>query len=338
MSARTLLFVGAMCPGLVLGHGCATTATVDAQRSDGAFHVSPSGSDAYPGTEARPFRTLRKGVSVLSPGATLYVKSGTYAESLNNVIPGGRSWSEPVTVAAYPGHKVILKPPVGSGFALHFQGASQAYIVISGLTVDASNVTYGAVKITRGSPGDAAHHIRLIDSEIRDAPENGILTTGSAHSNEFIRLTVHSNGGVLKGRIQGYGFYLATDNNLVEECDIYSNAKGGIQIYWRDGPVHGNVIRGSRVTGNGSGVILTRGSRHLAYNNLIHGNERFGLKVDYGAKDARVLNNTIYGNGLYGIYIGERSSGAVLRDNTVHSNGKNIRDLGRGTILGKTVE
>jgi hypothetical protein len=40
------------------------------------------GTTRHPGTEVRPFRTLRTAVSVLTPGATLHVKGGTYSEAL----------------------------------------------------------------------------------------------------------------------------------------------------------------------------------------------------------------------------------------------------------------
>src|SRR5688572_25242822 len=60
------------------------------------FYVATTGSDSNPGTESQPFRTIKKGVSVLSAGSTLYIKSGTYPESiLSWEIPAiaGTSWS-----------------------------------------------------------------------------------------------------------------------------------------------------------------------------------------------------------------------------------------------------
>jgi len=87
---------------------CATGAT---------HYVSTSGSDSNAGTLAQPFSTLNKAVSVLRPGDTLYVRGGTYVESLSNNIPGGTSWSKPVTIAAYPGETVIIQA-ASSGFGV----------------------------------------------------------------------------------------------------------------------------------------------------------------------------------------------------------------------------
>ena len=70
---------------------------------------------------------------------------------------------------------------------------------------------YDAVKITYGTPGDAAHHIRLKDCEVRNAPSQGILVTAGSNNNEFINLDVHDNG------VPDFhhGFYIGAESNLV---------------------------------------------------------------------------------------------------------------------------
>ena len=55
------------------------------------YYVATNGKDTNAGTEALPFLTLKKGVSVLRPGDTLLVKQGIYREELWNTIPSGRS-------------------------------------------------------------------------------------------------------------------------------------------------------------------------------------------------------------------------------------------------------
>jgi hypothetical protein len=299
-----------------------------------AYYVALEGNDAQPGTEARPFRTLRKGVSVLTPGATLYVKGGTYAEALVNTIPGGRSWSEPVTLTAYPGHKVVVKPPKGSTFALSFQRPDQAYIIIAGLNIDAHDARYGAVRITGGgTPATAAHHIRLRDAEIKNGAVMGLYTENFAHSNEFIRLFVHHHGYVKgDGTRIGNGVHLASDNNLVEQCVIQDNGYG-ILVSNARGVAHGNVVRRSALLRNRVGSILSRGSRHLFYNNLVAQNETIGLRVDDAADGVDVFNNTVYRNGSFGIYIGPGSGGAEVVNNIVHGNTPDLRNVGRSTTL-----
>jgi parallel beta-helix repeat protein len=302
------------------------------------YYVAINGHDSNRGTEAQPFRTLRKGVSVLTPGATLYVKGGTYSEDMIDTIPGGRSWSQPVTIAAYPGHEVVVKPPRGSKYVLRFRGAHQAYIILSGLTIDASNVRYEAVRITSGgTPATAAHHIRLIESEIKNSPINGIVTADFAHSNEFIRLFVHHHGDINgDGTRTGTGFYLASNNNLVEQC-VIQDAGYGVLVSKPGVLAHGNVIRNNAITRNRFGGLLRRGSQNLFYNNLVFQNGAMGLMIDDAADRAEVFNNTMYRNGGYGIYIGSGSTGAKVVNNIVYANAPDIRNVGRSTTLGHNI-
>src|SRR5207244_2838912 len=138
--------------------------------------VAPDGSDSSPGTANLPFRTLAKGVSVLKPGDTLLVKPGTYAESLNANIPSGTDWSKPVTLKAYdPNNRPTIQPPVGNDRVLFFGtngGQPVHHVIIDGFILDGANVAVDNVKIT-----DGAHHIRLSNSEVKNAPSQGILIT-----------------------------------------------------------------------------------------------------------------------------------------------------------------
>lgn len=82
-----------------------------------AYYVATSGSDSNPGTEAAPPRTIAKASQRLAAGDTLFIRAGTYAESINDGILGfvfrdGTS-SADTRYAAYPGEerKVTLNPP-----------------------------------------------------------------------------------------------------------------------------------------------------------------------------------------------------------------------------------
>jgi parallel beta-helix repeat protein len=304
-----------------------------------AYYVAVDGNDSNSGTEARPFRTLAKGVSVLAPGVALYVKGGTYSEALINTIPGGQSWDKPVTIAAYQGHEVVVKPPKGSRFALHFGRAYQAYIVIAGLTIDASNVRHEAVKITgSGAPASAAHHVRLIDSEIKNGPNTGIYTDSFAHSNEFIRLFVHHHGHInSNGNRIGNGIYLASDNNLVEQSAIQDTGYG-IVVSSDDVVTRGNMVRNNTITRNRYGSMFRRGAQNVFYNNIVHHNKTMGLRVDDAADETNVFNNTVYRNGWFGIYIGTGSTRAKVVNNIVHGNTPvDVRNVGRSTTLSHNI-
>ncbi|TAL56740.1 MAG: T9SS type A sorting domain-containing protein [Bacteroidetes bacterium] len=324
--------------GILLNVSYATTA------SGTVYYVATTGSDSNSGAQASPFLTGNKGVSVLIPGDTLYIKSGTYTEELLDNIPAGTSWNMPVTVAAYPGNTVTLKPNPGAGFVLHFQGPQQ-YIIIDGLILDAVNTIYDAVKIT-----DGANHIRIQNAEIKNAAQQGVLVSGLYSGyNEFINLNVHNNRGVGSLDPDHYhGFYISTSNNLIEGSVISSNTGFGVHVYEEDfalyGRVDNNIVRNNRIYNNGNytgsyaaGIIISSGDNNTAYNNLVWSNNR-GIHIAYfNPTNTKVYNNTVYGNasgGSGGIEIGTDSQNADVRNNIFYANNvPEIQDNGAGTVL-----
>src|SRR5262249_12458482 len=53
--------------------------TMPPQHGGRAYHVSPTGADSNPGSEARPFRTIQKAADSVKPGDTVLVDDGVYA-------------------------------------------------------------------------------------------------------------------------------------------------------------------------------------------------------------------------------------------------------------------
>ena len=71
-----------------------------------SLFVSPSGSDTNPGTLGAPMQTLAATVPLLSPGNTLYLRAGTYRETLNPTTSG--SLNAPITIAAYGNETAVI--------------------------------------------------------------------------------------------------------------------------------------------------------------------------------------------------------------------------------------
>jgi len=74
-------------------------------------------SDSNPGTEAQPFLTVQRGVNLVQPGDTVLVKGSTDPDSPDAIYTTNSDgiWTrrpgQPgslITIAAYPGHTVIL--------------------------------------------------------------------------------------------------------------------------------------------------------------------------------------------------------------------------------------
>ena len=76
------------------------------------FYVSTSGNDVNAGTLSSPWKTIRKGLTALRAGDTLYVRGGTYSERLGAGTPIAirqGTASLPVLVQNYPSERPILK-------------------------------------------------------------------------------------------------------------------------------------------------------------------------------------------------------------------------------------
>src|SRR5207248_2631554 len=109
-----------------------------------AYYVSLTGSDSNPGSLSQPFATINHGVSLLKPGDTLYIRGGTYAETLNDTIPSGTSWSAPITVASYPGETAIIKPTSPPSDAIIYFDF-QSYVILKNLVVDGGGLSVSGI-------------------------------------------------------------------------------------------------------------------------------------------------------------------------------------------------
>ena len=259
-----------------------------------SYYVDPGGDDTNPGTAASPFRTIQKAASVVSPGDTVLIKPGTYAERLNNVIPSGTSWSAAVTIKAYdPNNRPVIEAPNGStGLVGLLNIAAKQYIVVDGVILDAKKLITTNVYLASNS-----HHIRIMNSEIRNGVHSGIfdesLNGGGGH-NEYLNLEVHHNGDA-SSSLGYHGFYVQSSDNLISGCSVHDNVGLGIQLY-HEGifSAHRNVIKNNRVYNNGrTGILIGWGDSNIAYNNIVWNNAD-GLRVDYGASNTRIYNNTVY--------------------------------------------
>jgi parallel beta-helix repeat protein len=309
------------------------------------FYVAKTGSDSASGSLNAPFRNINKGVSVLKPGDVLYIRAGTYDEWLNTNIPGGTSWSAPVTVAAYPGESVTLRPALGSDYVIVLRGSAKKYIIIQNLALDGANIHYDIVKLTRpGSTGtDSPNHVRFVGCEVKNGPLNAFALTYGADYNEFLNLNVHNNGKLLQGGLYSYGWYLRGSYNLIQGSQIYDQGSSGIQIYSGNSaePPVGNIVSGNTFysndvlsikQGRGAGIIVASGSGHLIHDNIVR-NNYFGIFLSYSSKN-KVYNNTVSYNSSAGIFIDSGSYGDSITTNRVYGNGGGqIMNYGSSTSI-----
>src|SRR4051812_15203372 len=72
------------------------------------YYVATNGSDANPGTAANPFHSIAYALTRLSPGDTLLVRGGTYAERVLNPTLHPATSSARVQVRAYQGERPVV--------------------------------------------------------------------------------------------------------------------------------------------------------------------------------------------------------------------------------------
>ena len=90
--------------------GATSTLWVEVLARPGAQNsrfVSPAGKDDNPGTIARPFRTVTRGVRDLAPGMTLFLRKGVYRESVELRRLAGTA-KAPITIRSYPGEHAVI--------------------------------------------------------------------------------------------------------------------------------------------------------------------------------------------------------------------------------------
>jgi hypothetical protein len=176
---------------------------------------------------------------------------------------------------------------------------------------------------------------------VKNSSWDGIIVvngTGGTDYNEFIGLSIHDSG--LSGR--GHGIYIQTSNNLVDRCDVFNNAKFGIQIYngYSGERANSNTVRNTKfrndgysTAATGGALTINSGSGNAAYNNVIWSCWR-GIDTLWGSPSGtKIYNNTIYNNRGPGIEVGAGVSTVVVQNNIVWANDSAITDNGSGTIL-----
>ncbi len=326
------------------------------------YYVSTTGKDDGNeiGSFTAPFKTIAKGSRKLAPGDTLYMRGGTYSESMIHGAYGftfknGISKSAMTRFMPFQNEKVIVKPPVRAAgeanFVVWFSRNTQ-YVEILNLVLDGTNITYlgkqaltsiahAVVKMDASYEQNlGAKNNRIINNEIRFG---GVGIQGGG-DNEIIGNKIHHN--------RVYGIYTSFDNGLIEGNLIYDNAGCGLHLFQQNHAVNGWVVRNNRFYGNGDNyypkyspyfgvnkrpvpaVVLARGKNQF-YNNLVYNNVNGGVSVFGNADNTLVANNTIYGNGKYGISVADTVNNARIINNIISNNGSVIIDSGVGTIMPK---
>lgn len=257
-------------------------------------YVSSSGSDAATGSASAPFRTIQHAADVATPGTTVHVAPGVYAETVHSTVDG--TAAAPIRFVSDTPEAAVIRPSGVSGVIWRSDGD---YVTIQGFDID----------------GSASPSVR-----------NGMYLTG-AHSTALNNEVHHINQAGVNdsqgggGIILGGGYYGHTDQHAIGN-EVHDVGGGSFfqGIYHQDtGSVVNNVVHDVA----GLAVSLWHDVHDVTIsNNTVYDNGYgigFGAGDWYGAPtaahDIRVVNNIAYNNG-----IGIGDMGNVGSNNVVDHN------------------
>ncbi len=246
------------------------------------------------GTQSNPFNRINHGLGILTAGDVLYVKGGTYTESLNINGADGNLQNR-IFVRAAAGEQVVLQ---NSGEILDVRSD---YWVFDGLEFDQQNGSSDAIQVHGGDGttfvnceihSGQRYGIQIFDGDdilISQCDIHDFSTDGDAHC---IATDPTNSGEVIRN------FYL-------EHSNIWDCSGDGIQFYAQDGTNPSDYVDGGGIVGNqffkssgftGENAIDSKGANGI----LIQGNQISGfdtnkaIVVQKGCSNFTVIGNTIF--------------------------------------------
>jgi hypothetical protein len=234
-----------------------------------AFFVSPTGSDAAPGTKARPWRTIQKAANTVPAGSTVEIRGGDYRERVVVRVSGAPgAW---ITFRNYAGEHVQID---GTGLGPYNGIAglvaidSRSYIAVQGLEIghlhDLADTYVPAGVFVTGT----AHHIALRNLEVHDirtatADAHGIAVYGTSgdaaiHDVAIEGNSVHDNhlgsseSVVVNGNVRDWtithNHIFSNDNIGIDAIGFEGKAPRNDQA--RDGVIADNLVTDIDSLGN----------------------------------------------------------------------------------------
>ena len=315
-----------------------------------SFYVSTSGKDSNSGSFTAPWRTIQHAANTVTAGATVYVETGVYNESVN--FPASGTASHPITFQNYPGQNAVID---GTGLAVSgTQGllniVNQGYLTVSGFeirnyTTSNSGPTPAGIWVTGSGSG-----VQLLNNRVHNITTKaekagnafGIAVYGTS-STPITNLTISGNqvyslktGNSESVNVDGNVTHFAITNNIVHNNDnigidvigfegvgpagsdqakyglISGNTVYNISSYGN--PAYGNQYSADGLYCDGCAyVVFERNDVHNCDLNIEVASEHKGHDSSY----VTVRNNLFYDANAVGVSIGGYAGGVGGSDHVV---------------------
>jgi parallel beta-helix repeat protein len=283
------------------------------------YHVAADGSDTNDGAKSRPFRQIRKALSLAQKGDTILIGDGSY---LGFEIKEFQGTAEaPLTLRAQ-GKNVDILPaddlPKARGT---ISIRDSAYIVVDGLRSFRARSAGVSIRFSR--------YITVRNGVFGDNRDWGVFTSHAEN--------VLMENNVCYGSKREHGIYVSNsaDNPTLRGNRCYGNRRCGIQLNadggdGGDGIITGAVIENNVLYGNGEGggaalnldgVQDSRICNNLLYDNHANGIAAFKIDGAAGPKGLQILHNTIHmpADGRWPLKIANASGPNIVRNNILLS-------------------
>lgn len=282
--STTLILAGIL--ALVLGVSPLHGSSPRASEIRCARFAGPTGSDAWPGTFARPYRTVQKLVDTLRPRQTGCLRRGRYRQGEVTIRRRG------IRLTSYRGKRAAL--------------IGRLRVAADGVTVDRLKLD-GRNPRKLPSPTINADDVAFRDNNVssRDTSSCFMLggTTEVRHS-VIARNRIHDCGVTTTN--YDHGIYMSdVDDAEIIGNTIYDNGSRGIKV----GPdSQGALIRGNVINGNPIGLSFSGSDTSASSDNVVERNV--------------IANSTRWWN-VQTYWPGPIGSGNLVRRNCVHGGNRN---------------
>ena len=244
-------------------------------------YVALDGSDANPGTEARPWGSIQGALELAEPGDQILIRAGTYSGTAAGPDRGdGTGASVFASPQGAPGRPITIQPHPGEQvtIAAFISLPRAAWFRLTGFVVDGGAAPAGAQGVSLGNTATAPpHHVEISYNEIRGFRtadhQDGILHH-SGSDNALVGNRIHDIGS---RTFFDHGIYMRSGRRVVVANNVVWDIAGGYGLHiwgdFDDSFVINNTVYGAAASGFTIGGNDERGrpDRTVAASNVLAG-------------------------------------------------------------------
>ncbi|MFQ5627635.1 MAG: right-handed parallel beta-helix repeat-containing protein [bacterium] len=237
----------------------------------------------------KPGESIYAKLAVLQPGDTLFVRAGTYGESLS--LPRSGVDGQPIVLMAFPGEKPLIESSE-TIFTLN-----KSYWIIDGFIFDHKNADSDAILIS----SRASHNI-IRNCEIRNGRRDGFDIKSGASDNVLENNIIHDffkSGTDAHGIVTNPGVLrLKILNNTIYDCSgdciqLYANNSDPVSSYSRNITISGNILYTTLGSDSENALDFKGVDTCIVANNEMYGFQDKAMVVQKGCRNITVESNII---------------------------------------------